>query len=49
MIAEETSLDKNAAHRIVADNLHIQKICTEKRLWSKPVENLSGFAGKTRN
>jgi hypothetical protein len=35
MIAEETGLDKNAAHRILADHLHMQKICTEKRLWSK--------------
>jgi hypothetical protein len=35
MIAEETGLDKNAAHRILADHLHMQTICTEKRLASK--------------
>jgi hypothetical protein len=35
MTAEETGLDKNASHRILADHLHMQTFCTEKRLWSK--------------
>jgi hypothetical protein len=29
MIAEETSLDKNAVHRILTDHLHMQKICAK--------------------
>jgi len=29
MIAEETSLDKNAVHRILTDHLHMWKICAK--------------------
>ena len=52
MIAEETGLDKNAVHRILADHLHMWKICARKLVCgakSKPVGNLSGLAGKTQN
>ena len=56
MIAEETGLDKNAVNRILTEHCHMRKICAKlvpKNLSveqkAKPVSNLSGFAGKTRN
>jgi len=55
MIAEETSLDKNAVHRILKDHAHAKNLCknsAEKLVCgakSEAVGNLSGFAGKTRN
>ena len=56
MIAEATGLNKNAAHRILTEHLHMRKICAKlvpKNLSveqkSELVGNLSGFAGKTRN
>jgi len=29
MIAEETSLDKNAVHRILSEHLHMRKVCAK--------------------
>jgi len=29
MIAEETGLNKNAAHRILTEHLHMRKICAK--------------------
>ena len=56
MIAEKTSLNKNAVHRILTDHLHMQKTCAKlvpKNLSverkRKPVGYLPGFAGKTQN
>ena len=53
MIAEETGLDENAAHRIIIDHLeNLCKISAEKLLCgakSEPVGNFLGFAGKNRN
>ena len=55
MIAEETGLNKNAAHIILTELAHAKNLCkigAEKLVCgakSEPVGNLSGFARKTRN
>ena len=48
MIAEETRLNKIAAHTIQTDHLHVRKIClgSKKRTGWKFVKR---YAGKTRN
>jgi hypothetical protein len=45
MIAEETGLDKNAVHRILADHLHMQKICTGKLVCGAKKRNGWKFVG----
>jgi len=56
MIAEERGLHKNAVQSILKEHLHMRKIYAILVPRNVPVEqkanrleNLSGFAGKTRN